>query len=67
MAQVASHPTMQTWLAQLRAPSTNILAAAWIKIMWKEQLADPVIHYLTSVIAPWSSELNKPVNSEPCY
>ena len=36
-------------------------------IMWEEQLVDPLIYYKASVIAPWSSVLNKPVNPEPCY
>ena len=37
------------------------------KIMWEEQLVDPPIHYITSVITPLSRVLNKPVNPEPCY
>ena len=36
--------------------------SARIKIMWKEQLVDPPIHYLTCVIVPWSLVKNKPVN-----
>ena len=35
---------------------------ARIKIMWEEQLVDPVIQYITSVIAPQSLIFNKPAN-----
>ena len=36
---------------------------ARIKIVWEEQLVDPLAEYLTSVIAV----LNKPVNPEALY
>ena len=32
--------------------------------MWEEQLVDPPIHYITSVIEPESSVLKKPLNPE---
>ena len=37
------------------------------KIMWEEQLVEPSIHYITSVIKLSSLVRNKPVNPEALY
>ena len=34
---------------------------------YEGQLFDPLVHYITSAIAPWSLVLNKPVNPEALY
>ena len=39
-------------------PEQMNMFGARIKIMWEEQLVDPLIHNVTSVIAPWSSVLS---------
>ena len=40
------------------------MLGARIKIIWEDQLVDPLADYITSVIALLDSVLKKPVNPE---
>ena len=61
------------YLSSRPNPAFGHIIASNKKYVWnqnktyaEEQLVDPLIHYITSVIALWSLILNKPENPDPC-